>query len=100
MNEIARKVPEMDPRVVASAHRHADAFMKIMDTSKGADPHVFAAAIAAGLGADGWVRKRRATVEPDEIDAESVKARCGPAVMVEGAEVQDNLKPEQEGFST
>jgi len=100
MTETTRKVPDMDPRVVASAHRGADAFMEVMDTSKGVDPHVFAAAIAAVMGSDGWIRKRQAAVEHDEIDPEAVKARCGPVVQVEAASVTDNLKPEQEGTST
>ena len=100
MTEPTRKVPEMDPRVVACAEAAADSFMDTFDTSKGADPHVAFRYAAAFLGADGWIRKRRATVEPDEIDPEAVKARCGPVVQVEAASVTDNLKPEQEGTST
>jgi len=100
MTEVTRKVPEMDPRVIALMDQAAEDYMSMRDTERGVPPHEPFRTAAARLGAAGWLRKRPATVEHDEIDPEAVKARCGPVVQVEAASVTDNLKPEQEGTST
>lgn len=42
-------------------------------------------------------RCRLTAEEEAKLDADAVKARCGPVVEVEEARVEDRIQPEQEG---
>jgi hypothetical protein len=87
----------MDPRLVEDCAIAADTFLRIYDTSKPLDPTAAAQAFAAIFGAQGWIRKRRATVESDEIDPQAVLDRV-PSVFATASEVVER-EPESGGGS-
>jgi len=75
MTEQPRTAPEMDPRFVDDCKEVGREMLKGIDCRRGVDPEWLAVAVGSFLGARGWIRKRRATIEPDEIDAKAVLDR-------------------------
>lgn len=93
-----RCAPQMDPRVVAAAEKAAESYLTTFASqiayAGGHDPKHMARFVASYLGAAGFIRKRRDSDCDGEPDIDAVKDRCGPAVMVDSAQIEDR-KPEE-----
>jgi len=99
---MTRSAPDMNPKVIQSAEEAMDAYVKmfapLIEYSGGIlSPNHLARFMVSHMGEAGWIRKRRASDAEDEIDAEAIKARCGPEVSAT-ALVTDHA-PEQETIS-
>jgi len=94
MTKTPRKQPDMDPRIVDDCKQIGRDILSIVDGSRGVDTEWLCCAVASSLGAMGWIRKRRATVEPDEIDTKAVLDR-NPVVYAKGEVVGG--EPEGQG---
>jgi hypothetical protein len=97
MAKTPRTQPDMDPRLVDDCKQIGRDILSIVDGSRGVDPEWLCCAVASSLGAMGWIRKRRAAVEPDEIDTQSVLDR-NPVVYARGEVVE--REPEGQGSAT
>lgn len=93
-----RCAPQMDPRVVAAAEKAAESYLTTfasqIEYAGGHDPKHMARFVASYLGAAGFIRKRRDSDCDNEPDLDAVKDRCGPAVLVDSAQIEDR-KPEE-----
>lgn len=87
-----------DHRLQQMGERAAAAYFKqyspMIFNAGGYDPEHYARWVVAWVEREGWLRVRRHADGEDTPDVEAVKARCGPAVMVESAEIEDR-KPEE-----
>jgi hypothetical protein len=94
MTKTPRTQPDMDPRLVDDCKQIGRNILSIVDGSRGVDPEWLCCAVASSLGAMGWIRKRRAAVEADEIDTQAVLDR-NPVVYARGEIVE--REPEGQG---